>query len=86
MAEAGLKDFISDTWNAMTAPPKTPAPIITKLNAVINEAMATTEIQEQYKKLHLQLGGGSPQHLGDVIKADTRRWGEVIREAKIPQI
>jgi len=24
--------------------------------------------------------------MADVVKSDTRRWGEVIREAKIPQI
>ena len=32
MAELGLKDFVSDTWNAISAPPKTPAPIVAKLN------------------------------------------------------
>jgi len=86
MAEVGLKDFISDTWNAMTAPPKTPAPIIAKLNTAMNDAMKLPEVQEQYHRLALQLGGGTPQHLRDIIKADTKRWGEVIREAKIPQI
>src|SRR5262245_31974080 len=58
MAEVGLKDFISDTWNAITAPPKTPAPIIAKLNAAVNEAMKLPEVQEQYQRLGLQLGGG----------------------------
>src|SRR5499425_1239664 len=32
MIELGLPGFISDTWNAISAPPKTPAPIIAKLN------------------------------------------------------
>jgi tripartite-type tricarboxylate transporter receptor subunit TctC len=86
MAEIGLKDFISDTWNALTAPPKTPAPIIARLNTALNEALKLPEMQEQYKRLGLQPGGGTPQHLGDIIKADTKRWGDVIREAKIPQI
>jgi tripartite-type tricarboxylate transporter receptor subunit TctC len=70
----------------MTAPPKTPAPIVARLNAALNEALKLPEVQEQYKRLGLQLGGGTPQQLGDIIKADTKRWGEVIREAKIPQI
>ena len=39
MREAGLKDFISDTWNAIAAPPKTPAPIVAKLNAAVNDAL-----------------------------------------------
>jgi tripartite-type tricarboxylate transporter receptor subunit TctC len=86
MAEIGLKDFISDTWNAITAPPKTPAPVIARLNTALNDALKLPEMQEQYKRLGLQPGGGTPQHLGDIIKADTKRWGDVIREAKIPQI
>ena len=84
MDEVGLKDFISDTWNAITAPPKTPAPIVAKLNAAINDVLKMPEVQEQYRKLSLQPGGGTPQHLADIVKADTKRWGEVIREAKIP--
>jgi tripartite-type tricarboxylate transporter receptor subunit TctC len=86
MGEVGLKDFISDTWNAISAPPKTPPATVAKLNAAVNEVLKTPEVQEQYHRLNLQLGGGSPQDLAKVIKDDTARWGEVIKEAKIPQI
>jgi tripartite-type tricarboxylate transporter receptor subunit TctC len=86
MAEAGLKDFISDTWNAISAPPKTPAAIVAKLNAAVNEVMKMPEVQEQYRKLGLQLGGGTPQDLAKIVAEDTARWSAVIREANIPQI
>ena len=86
MGEAGLKDFISDTWNAIAAPPKTPVPIIAKLNAAVNEVLKMPELQEQYRKQFLQLGGGTPQDLAKVMKEDTARWSDVIKEAKIPQI
>jgi tripartite-type tricarboxylate transporter receptor subunit TctC len=86
MGELGLKDFVSDTWNAISAPPKTPAAIITKLNAAVNNMMQTPEVQEQYKKMGLQVGGGTPQDMAKIVKADTARWGEVIKEAKIPQL
>ena len=86
MGEVGLKDFVSDTWNAISAPPKTPPAIVAKLNAAVNEVLKMPEVQEQYRRLNLQLGGGSPQDLAKVIKDDTARWGEVIKEAKIPQI
>jgi tripartite-type tricarboxylate transporter receptor subunit TctC len=86
MGEAGLKDFISDTWNAISAPPKTPPAIVAKLNTAINDVMKMPEVQEQYAKQLLQLGGGTPQHMAKVMKEDTARWSAVIREAKIPQI
>jgi tripartite-type tricarboxylate transporter receptor subunit TctC len=86
MGEAGLKDFISDTWNAISAPPKTPAPIVAKLNIAINDVLKSQEVQEQYRKLGLQIGGGTPQDMAKIVKADTARWGAVIKEAKIPQL
>lgn len=86
MGEAGLKDFISDTWNAISAPPKTPKPIIAKLNAAINDALNMPEVQATYKKLNLEAGGGTPEHMAEVVKSDTKRWGDVIKEANIPRI
>jgi tripartite-type tricarboxylate transporter receptor subunit TctC len=86
MIELGLKDFISDTWNAMAAPPKTPAPIIARLNAAVNETLKMPEVQDQYRKLGLQVRGGTPQDMAKVLKEDTARWSEVIKEAKIPQL
>ena len=48
--------------------------------------MKMPEVQEQYRKLGLQAGGGTPQDMAKIVKDDTARWGEVIKEAKIPQI
>ena len=81
-----LKDFISDTWNALSAPPKTPAPIVAKLNAAVNDVLKVPEMQEQYRKLGLQARRRQPQDLAKIIKDDTARWGDVIKEANIPQI
>jgi tripartite-type tricarboxylate transporter receptor subunit TctC len=86
MAEAGLKDFVSDTWNAISAPPKTPAAIVAKLNAAVNQVLKMPEVREQYDKQRLQLGGGSPQDMARIVKEDTARWSVVIKEANIPQI
>ena len=86
MIELGLKDFVSDTWNAIAAPPKTPAPIIAKLNAAVNEVLKMPEVQDQYRKLGLQIGGGTPQDMAKIMKGDTERWGAVIKEANIPQL
>jgi tripartite-type tricarboxylate transporter receptor subunit TctC len=83
MQEAGLAGFVSDTWNAISAPPKTPAPIVAKLNAAINEVLATPEMQAQMKTMHLQPIGGTPAQMAEIVKSDTRRWGDVIRAANV---
>jgi tripartite-type tricarboxylate transporter receptor subunit TctC len=83
MQEAGLAGFESDTWNAISAPPKTPAAIVAKLNAAINDVLADGEMQAHLRTMHLQSVGGTPQHMAELVKADTRRWGDVIRAAHV---
>ena len=49
LAEAGVPGCESDTWNAITAPPKTPAAIIAKLNDAANKAMHAPELLARYQ-------------------------------------
>jgi tripartite-type tricarboxylate transporter receptor subunit TctC len=83
LEEAGLAGFTSDTWNAISAPPKTPATIIATLNAAINEVLRTPEVQSHLSLMHLKAAGGSPQRMTEIIKADIERWGAVIRNANV---
>ena len=83
MAEAGLKDFRSDTWNALAAPPKTPAALVAKLNQGINAALAEPETAQHLRGMNMTPVGGTPEAARAFIKQETARWGEVIRAAKI---
>ena len=47
--EAGVSGCESDTWNALTAPPKTPAGVIAKLNDAANKAMKDPELLDRYQ-------------------------------------
>jgi tripartite-type tricarboxylate transporter receptor subunit TctC len=86
MAELGLKDMISDTWNAISAPPGTPAPIVTKLNATLNTALKEPELAGRFKQLLLTPGSGNVAETRAFIAEDTKRWSDVIKEANIPKI
>jgi hypothetical protein len=33
--------------------------------------------------MHLQAVGGTPQQMAEIVKADTQRWGDVIRAANV---
>jgi tripartite-type tricarboxylate transporter receptor subunit TctC len=83
MSEAGVGDFRSDTWNALAAPPKTPPPIIAKLNQAINEVLKNRETAEQLRSMNMTPIGGTPDEVRKFIREETERWGDVIRAAKI---
>ena len=81
--ESGVADFESGTWNAISAPPKTPRAIVAKLNAAIVDVMKMPEVQDHLKKLSMTAETMSVKEAADHIKADTKRWAEVIRAAGI---
>jgi len=83
MQEEGVPNFISDTWNAISAPPKTPAAIVAKLNAGINEVLKQPDTAEHLRGMNMTPIGGAPDGIKAFIKDETERWGDVIRAAKI---
>jgi tripartite-type tricarboxylate transporter receptor subunit TctC len=80
MAEAGFTDFRSSTWNAIAAPPRTPVPIVTKINAAMDEILHAPDITGQLERLGMQAVGGSPADMAAFLH---RLWGEVIKAASI---
>jgi tripartite-type tricarboxylate transporter receptor subunit TctC len=81
--EVGVRGCISDTWHAITAPPKTPPAIVAKLNQAANAAMQDPALLDRFKALSISPGGGKPAEMAAFIKEETLRWGEVIRKAGI---
>jgi tripartite-type tricarboxylate transporter receptor subunit TctC len=74
MEEAGLKDFRSDTWNALAAPPKTPAAIVAKLSQGINAVLAEPETAQHLRGMNMTPVGGTPEAARAFIKQETARW------------
>ena len=84
MIEAGVPDFISDTWNAISAPPKTPAPIVGKLNATINEVLREPEVVARFRDLQVLVGGGGAAATRKFVADQRQLWGKVIKAAGVP--
>lgn len=80
---AGYGNFELLHWFALLAPAKTPAPIITRLNHEINEILNQKENREKLMGLGMEIDGGTPQNLADVIKKDRLKWEKVIVDANI---
>lgn len=83
LEESGVLGCESDTWMALTAPPKTPTAIVTKLNRAANAAMKDSQLLDRYRALTLEPGGGTPAETRAFIQEETQRWGAVIRAAGI---
>jgi tripartite-type tricarboxylate transporter receptor subunit TctC len=83
MAEVGYPKLISSTWNAISAPPRTPSDILLRLNAAINEALQDTQVRNRFQELQLIAAGGSLPETKALIERERLQWGEVVRAAGI---
>ena len=81
--EAGVPGYAVASWNALAAPAGTPADVIDKLNRAARDAVATAAVQERLGKLGMRLQAGSPEQLKILLAGEVKRWGDVIRTAKI---
>ena len=85
MAEAGLPDVVSETWNAISAPPKTAAPVIVKLNQAINEVLREPDVLARFRELQVLVGGGDAAQTRKFVEDQRALWGKVIQAAGVPQ-
>ena len=81
--EVGVKGFESSTWNAIAAPPGTPAPIVAKLNKAVNQVLQSDDAKSLFAKVNLHPEGGSTAQASAFIKDQTKLWEGVIKEAHI---
>lgn len=81
--EFGLKGFDVDLWYGVWAPAGTPANVLDKYNREIGDIVAQSDIRDALANQGLVIKTGSRDEFARMIKADTDRWGKVIREARI---
>jgi tripartite-type tricarboxylate transporter receptor subunit TctC len=83
MAEAGVPDCEANTFFGVAAPAGTPASIIQKLNAAINEGLAKPEMQKIITNLGSEAKPNSPAEFAAYIAAQHKKWVEVGKAANV---
>ena len=83
VAEAGGKDFDMTFWYAFMAPAGTPAEVVAKLNQAINAILQEPGLRAKFAEMSLDVAGGTPARVAELIRADSARWKKVIDEAGI---
>ena len=82
-AEAGLPAYEANGWYSMHAPAGTPPAIIARLNAEILRTMKQPDMQERFRQLGLDGGGGTPEQLTAFVRSEFAKYAKVIKDAGI---
>ena len=83
LAEAGIKGFQLEIWNAVAGPAGTPKAVVDRMSSLLAEIVRRPEVREKLFNQGWQVAGTSAEGLAKRIQRDTAEMGEVIRRNNI---
>jgi tripartite-type tricarboxylate transporter receptor subunit TctC len=83
MIESGLPGYEAATWYGFVVPGRTPPDIVKEINEAFNSAIQSPDARRRMNAMGIQLLGTTPEAFGQHIRAETEKWGVVIRKAGI---
>ncbi len=79
--EAGVPGFELTVWGGVVVPVRVPKPIVAKLNAEINKALAAPALKEKFSAIGYTLVGGTPEQFDAFVKQQIAKWADVIKRS-----
>jgi tripartite-type tricarboxylate transporter receptor subunit TctC len=83
VAESGVPGFDVTAWFGVSAPAKTPRPIVERLNAEFVNAIKSPELRERLAKVGADPAGLSIEQYTAFVQSEITKWDKVIRAAGI---
>jgi tripartite-type tricarboxylate transporter receptor subunit TctC len=81
MAEAGLPDFVVESWYGLMAPAGTPEPILKRLHDETTKVLARPDLVEAFAKQGADVVTATPAEFAAMVAAEKARWAEVIAKS-----
>jgi tripartite-type tricarboxylate transporter receptor subunit TctC len=85
LAEQGYPNTDASNWYALLAPAKTPPALVKKLNEAVNAALADPDIRGKIVKSGAVPVGGTPEALGQFMRAEYAKWDRVVHDHGITE-
>jgi len=69
----------------MFAPAGTPREIVSRLSRELIKALQSPDVKEKLAALGVDPWPGTPEQLGELLRVDIERYGQIAREAGLPK-
>ncbi len=83
VAESGVPEFNVTAWYGVSAPAKTPRPIIEKLNAEFVRAVKSPDLRDRLVAQGADPAGNTPEQYAAFVQNEITKWARVIKAAGI---
>lgn len=83
LAEVGVPDSEVFAFQGLLGPAGLPGPVVTRLNDALNRSFGTPDVQKRFADIGMEAMPGTPQQFAALSRAESRRWGPIIKAANI---
>jgi tripartite-type tricarboxylate transporter receptor subunit TctC len=83
VSESGIPGFLVTTWYGVSAPAKTPRPIIDRLNSEIVRALNSPDLRSRLTNDGADPVGNTPEQYTAFVENEIAKWAKVIKSAGI---
>jgi tripartite-type tricarboxylate transporter receptor subunit TctC len=78
--EQGVPDLISATWMSLVLPAATPADRVQKFSAEVDQILRVAELRDALAAQGAIVRGGTPADFAAFARAESEKWGRLVRE------
>jgi tripartite-type tricarboxylate transporter receptor subunit TctC len=82
-AEAGLPGVEAIVWNGIFVPAGTPRPVVQILHRELVKAYNAPDVKGQVENTGSSIAGDTPEEFAVFVRAESAKWGKVIRETGV---
>lgn len=83
MSEAGLPGYEAVGFAALLAPSGCPPEAISKLAREVAGSLQQPDLRDRLQKIGMEAVGSRPEELADYLRAESAKWGKIIKDANI---
>lgn len=85
MHEQGFKGFDASSWYGVVGPKGMSSDLVQRINADINSVLALPDVASRFDGYGVEDGGGSAEKFAAFMVDEYKKWGDVVRTAKITE-
>ncbi|HUH59739.1 MAG TPA: tripartite tricarboxylate transporter substrate binding protein, partial [Candidimonas sp.] len=78
LAEAGVKDAVVYSWQAVAAPKGLPADVKSKLHASLVKAFNDPQVKKQFVDIGFEVVANTPEEFTEYQKQESARWKQLV--------
>lgn len=85
ISESGLPGYEASLWIGVVAPANTPAPIVEKVNSIINAMLARDETQKLLSNQAIIGEALTPKQMEERVASNRKKWKEIVDKEALPK-